>query len=118
MSNSFFARISILDSAGNSIWLSVKREVKTINTFLILCNDVTICDTKRSASSKRRLPNYNVLDTQMYERFNKTPSTEVNDYLFELKAYGLIEVFPKDTGENYGLMKITKKGCSYCTISV
>jgi hypothetical protein len=48
MSNSFFARISsvldttVLDSAGNSIWLSVKREVKTISAFLILCNAVTI----------------------------------------------------------------------------
>jgi hypothetical protein len=51
MSNSFLARISILDIAGNSIWLSVKREVKTISTSLILCKAVTICDTKLFASA-------------------------------------------------------------------
>ena len=34
-----------------SCWLSVKREVKIMNASLILCNDVTICDTKRSASA-------------------------------------------------------------------
>ena len=52
MSECFFStRISILDNAGNSIWLSVKREVKSINTSLILGNAVTICDTKLSASA-------------------------------------------------------------------
>lgn len=40
-----------LDNAGNFISLFVKREVKTINTFLILCNAVTIYDTKLSASA-------------------------------------------------------------------
>ena len=51
-----------------------------------------------------------VLDTLMYERFNKIPRTEVSDYLFELKAYGLIEISPKASGEDYGLVKITRKG--------
>ena len=46
MSDSFLARISILNIAGISIWLSTIREVKTINTSLILCSDVTIWDTK------------------------------------------------------------------------
>ena len=32
--------------AGISIWLSVKREVKIMNTSLILCKAVTIWDTK------------------------------------------------------------------------
>ena len=51
MSNSFLARISILDSAGNFISLPVKRDVKIINIPLILFNDVTICDTKLSVSA-------------------------------------------------------------------
>ena len=51
-----------------------------------------------------------VHDTLMYERFNKIPRTEVSDYLFELKAYGLIEISPKASGEDYGLVKITRKG--------
>ncbi len=37
--------------AGNSIWLSVKRDVKIMNTSLILFKPVTICDTKLSAST-------------------------------------------------------------------
>ena len=49
-SNTFLVRISILDNGGNFIWLSVKREVKIINTSLILCNAVTICEIKFSAS--------------------------------------------------------------------
>ena len=51
-----------------------------------------------------------VLDTLMYERFNKIPRTEVSDYLFELKSYGLIEISSKVSGEDYGLVKITRKG--------
>ena len=51
-----------------------------------------------------------VHDTQMYELFNNLPRTEVNDYLYELKAYGLIEICPKASWEDYGLVKITKKG--------
>ena len=31
-----------------------------------------------------------VLDTLMYEHFKNVPRTEVNDYLYELKSYGLI----------------------------
>lgn len=46
----------------------------------------------------------------MYEHFNNVPRTEVNDYLFELKSYGLIEIYPKTSGVDYGLVKITKKG--------
>jgi hypothetical protein len=50
--NSFLALISIiLDIAGNSIWLFVKREVKMMNAFLILCKAVTIYDTKFSDSA-------------------------------------------------------------------
>ena len=37
-----------------------------------------------------------VLDTLMYEHFNNVPRTEVNEYLFELKSYGLIEISPKN----------------------
>jgi len=48
-----------------------------------------------------------VLDTQMYERFNNIPRSEVNDYLYE---YGLIEISPKVSGEDNGLVKITRKG--------
>ena len=33
-----------------------------------------------------------VLDTLMYEHFKNVPRTEVNDYLYELKAYGLIKL--------------------------
>ena len=51
-----------------------------------------------------------VLDTLMYEHFNNVPRTEVNDYLFELKSYGLIEIYPKTPGVDYGLVNITKKG--------
>ena len=51
-----------------------------------------------------------VLDTLMYEHFNNVPRSEVNDYLYELKAYELIEISPKASGEDYGLVKITKKG--------
>ena len=51
-----------------------------------------------------------VLDTLMYERFNNIPRSEVSDYLFELKAYGLIEISPKASDVEYGLVKITKKG--------
>ena len=50
------------------------------------------------------------LDTRMYEHFNNIPRTEVSDYLFELKTYGLIEISPKDSGEEYGLVNITRKG--------
>jgi predicted transcriptional regulator len=51
-----------------------------------------------------------VLDTLMYEHFKNVPRTEVNDYLYELKAYGLIEISPKSSGEDYGLVNITRKG--------
>ena len=51
-----------------------------------------------------------VLDTLMYEHFNNIPRIEVSDYLFELKSYGLIEISPKASGEDYGLVKITRKG--------
>ena len=51
-----------------------------------------------------------VLDKLMYEHFNNVPRTEVNEYLFELKSYGLIEIYPKTSGVDYGLVKITKKG--------
>ena len=51
-----------------------------------------------------------VHDTQMYEHFNNVPRSEVSDYLYELKAYELIEISPKASGEDYGLVKITKKG--------
>jgi hypothetical protein len=51
-----------------------------------------------------------VLDTLMYEHFNNVPRTEVNDYLYELKAYGLIEISPKESGVDYGLVNITRKG--------
>ncbi len=51
-----------------------------------------------------------VLDTATYEHFNNIPKTEVTDYLFELKAYGLIEIAPKASGVDYGLLKITRKG--------
>jgi hypothetical protein len=51
-----------------------------------------------------------VLDTLMYENFNNVPRTEVNDYLIELKSYGLIEISPKVSGEDYGLVNITRKG--------
>jgi predicted transcriptional regulator len=51
-----------------------------------------------------------VLDTLMYEQFNNVPRTEVNDYLYELKAYGLIEISPKESGVDYGLVNITRKG--------
>lgn len=51
-----------------------------------------------------------VLDTLMYERFNKIPRTEVSDYLYELKSYGLIEISPKTSGAQYGLVNITRKG--------
>ena len=36
-----------------------------------------------------------VFDALMYEHFNNVPRTEVNYYLFELKSYGLIEIYPK-----------------------
>ena len=36
-----------------------------------------------------------VLDTLLYEHFNNIPRIEVNDYLFELKSYGLIEINPE-----------------------
>jgi hypothetical protein len=51
-----------------------------------------------------------VLDTLMYEHFNNIPRTEVNDFLFELKSYGLIEIYPKTSGVDCGLVNITKKG--------
>jgi hypothetical protein len=51
-----------------------------------------------------------VLDTLVYEDFNNIPRTEVSDYLYELKAYGLIEISPKVSGEDYELVKITRKG--------
>ncbi len=51
-----------------------------------------------------------VLDILMYERFNNIPRSEVSDYLFELKSYGLIEIAPKASGIDYGLLKITTKG--------
>ena len=51
-----------------------------------------------------------VLDTQMYEHFNNIPRTEVSDYLDELKSYGLIEISPKASGADYGLVNITRKG--------
>jgi hypothetical protein len=51
-----------------------------------------------------------VLDTLMYERFNNIPKSEVSDYLYELKSYGLIEISPKASGVDYGLVKITRKG--------
>ena len=51
-----------------------------------------------------------VLDTLIYEHFNNVPRTEVNDYLFELKSYGLVEIAPKASGEDCGLVKITRKG--------
>ena len=59
-----------------------------------------------------------VLDTLMYEHFNNIPRTEVSDYLFELKTYGLIEISPKDSGEEYGLVNITRKGLHYCKIRI
>jgi hypothetical protein len=59
-----------------------------------------------------------VLDILMCEHFNNVPRTEVNDYLYELKAYGLIDIAPKASGTEYGLVNITKKGCSYCKISI
>ena len=60
-----------------------------------------------------------VLDTLMYEHFNNVPRTEVSDYLYELEAYGLIEISPKASGEDYGLVNITRqeKDCS-CSRSV
>lgn len=51
-----------------------------------------------------------VLDTLMYEHYNNVPRTEVNEYLLELKSYGLIEISPKTSAVDYGLVNITKKG--------
>ena len=61
-----------------------------------------------------------VLDTLMYEHFNNVPRTEVSDYLYELEAYGLIEISPKASGEDYGLVNITRqeKDCSCYKISI
>ena len=49
-----------------------------------------------------------VLDTLMYEHFNNVPRTEVSDYLYELKAYGLIEISPKASGEDYKIIPLTQ----------
>ena len=51
-----------------------------------------------------------VLNTLKYEHFNNIPRTELSDYLNELKAYGLIEISPKSSGVDYGLVLITRKG--------
>jgi hypothetical protein len=51
-----------------------------------------------------------VPNTLMYEHFSKIPRTEVSDYLLELKSYGLTEISPKDSVEDYGLINITRKG--------
>ena len=45
----------------------------------------------------------------MYERFNNIPRTEVSEYLYELKSYGLIEISPKAPDVEYGLVKLRKK---------
>ncbi len=65
---------------------------------------VSIADAARNDSD------VGVLDKLMYEHFNNIPRTEVNDYLYELKSYGLIEISPKASNVEYGLVKITKKG--------
>jgi hypothetical protein len=51
-----------------------------------------------------------VHDILIYEHFNNIPRDEVSDYLYGLKAYGLIEISPKDLGAEYGFVKMTKKG--------
>ena len=53
MSNSFLARISILDSAGNFISLPVKRDVKIINIPL-----TTVRLTKKKVYASRHKKNH------------------------------------------------------------
>ena len=48
-----------------------------------------------------------VLDTLMYEHFNNVPR-EVSDYLYELEAYGLIEIFPKASGGRLWISEYNK----------
>ena len=50
-----------------------------------------------------------VLDTLLYEHFNNIPRTEVSDYLFELKAFGLIEISPDASWNRIWISEYNKK---------